>query len=183
MERIRSGRPARGFTLIELLVAAAVAAVVLGLAVPRFSRFVTEVRVSGAAAEIRGALHTARAMAVARGSVVTLCKSADGSTCATSGDWDQGWMLFADPANIGVLDASAEAPIRIWSKPLEGVRVWGNRYVSNYVSYRPWGEARLASDALQMGRIWVCPRRSGVEGRELVVSRTGRVNVERFVCE
>ena len=82
MEKERPATWSCGFTLLELLVTVAVAAVVVGVAVPQFSRFVAESRVSAATTELRMALHFARSAAVTGRLPVTLCKSADGAGMA-----------------------------------------------------------------------------------------------------
>lgn len=173
----------RGFTLVELLVTLVVAAAIMGIAIPSLSQFVAQTRVSAATSDLRMALHAARIAAVTRGVTVTVCKSAQGTGCDTEGGWDQGWMFFAEVEDPGSFNAGVEAPVRVSPGRRKGVRIQGNLHVADYVSYRPWGEARLASGALQMGRIRVCPARPGVDGRELVISRTGRVNVDRVACD
>ena len=182
MEKDFPARPARGFTLVELLVAVAIAAVVLGLAVPAWGRFVAGVRVATATTELVSGLHAARSEAIKRQHRVTLCKSADGTSCASDGGWEQGWMMFADADNFGVRDAG-ESVVRISTGEHDGLGIQGNSEFARFISYTPMGTTRRASGALGMGSMTVCSSRAGVTGRRVVISRTGRARVERTGCQ
>ena len=103
-----------GFTLIELIVTVAIAAIVLTLGVPSFQEIINNNRLTAGANELVGALHLARSEAVKRNVRVTLCKSADGAVCTTSGGYQQGWIVFVDPNSNGTVDAG-EPVIRSYS--------------------------------------------------------------------
>jgi len=66
-----SCRP-QGFTLLELLVALAIAALLLGLAMPGFSRGLSNVQLRTATRELASALRTAAVQAVVRGEPTAL---------------------------------------------------------------------------------------------------------------
>lgn len=66
-------RPIRGFTLVELMVTVAVAAILIAIAVPSFSRMIASNRLSTAADEIVGAINTARQEAIKRNADVQFC--------------------------------------------------------------------------------------------------------------
>jgi len=58
----------------------------------------------GYANEFVASTQLARSEAIKRNSVVRLCRSADGATCATSGTWQQGWIVFGDANNNSAVD-------------------------------------------------------------------------------
>jgi type IV fimbrial biogenesis protein FimT len=104
MHRLRgrclSRRLERGFTLIELLVTLAIMAVLLKVVVPSFgSAFLSNKLASYANAWV-ASVQVARGEAVKRNFTVTLCRSSDGLTCATTGTWQQGWIVMC-PTNDG----------------------------------------------------------------------------------
>jgi type IV fimbrial biogenesis protein FimT len=92
MRRTRAGHA--GFTLIELLVTIALMAVLLRLAVPSFQSTMLSNKLASYSNDFVGAVQFARSEAVKRNAQITLCRSADGSTCATSGSFEQGWIVM-----------------------------------------------------------------------------------------
>lgn len=85
-----------GFTLIELLVTLTVAGILLGIAMPSFSSFVQNSRLTTEADTLVYALNTARSEAVKSDTTIDVCASNDGATC--SGTWPNGWIVIC-PAN------------------------------------------------------------------------------------
>jgi len=109
----RSARTA-GFTLLELLITMSIAAILLTLAVPSF-RYVTNAnRIAGEVNGLLGDLQFARSEAVKEGRYVTVCVSTDGQNCNGSTTWQQGWIVFSDPTDVGV-NGAGETPLR-WQK-------------------------------------------------------------------
>ena len=99
-------RTAPGFTLVELLVTIAIAALLLAAAIPTLSGVAKSIRLSAASNTFVSGLYLARCEAIKRNGRVVLCKSADGVCCASTGGWEQGWMVFHDSNNNGVRDGS-----------------------------------------------------------------------------
>jgi type IV fimbrial biogenesis protein FimT len=83
-------RRQRAFTLVELLIVMAIAAVLLGVALPAIDGMLRAYRLRLAAAELFGAVELARAQAIALGQKVTLAPS------AATLDWADGWTVFID---------------------------------------------------------------------------------------
>jgi len=88
-------RAARGFTLVELMVTLLVLAILLGLAVPSFRDAALSSRLTGYANDLVASVQIARSEAIKRNATVTLCASTNGSTCATAGGWEVGWIILA----------------------------------------------------------------------------------------
>jgi type IV fimbrial biogenesis protein FimT len=93
--------PARGLTLVELLVTVSIAAILLALAAPTFSRFVAGTQLTSRTNDLVAALNLARSEAVLRGQVISL-GSADGSL-----NYETGWSVFTDANADGVRAAPA----------------------------------------------------------------------------
>ena len=89
----------RGFTLIEFMVTLAVAAILLGLAVPSFRTFIQNSRLQAPATDLLHAIQLARTEAIKRQQNVVVCASTDSSSANAScsgGDFTSGWIVFAD---------------------------------------------------------------------------------------
>ena len=85
---------ARGFTIVELMVSLAVLAILLALAVPSFTNATLGSRLAGYANDLLASTQIARSEAIKRNAPVTLCASSNGTTCASSGGWQQGWIVL-----------------------------------------------------------------------------------------
>ena len=93
-QRWGGGRDCGGFTLIELLTAIAVLSVLLALAVPNFNDATLSARLNGIANSLVASSQVARSEAIKRNRDITLCKSTNGTSCAGSGGWQQGWIIL-----------------------------------------------------------------------------------------
>jgi type IV fimbrial biogenesis protein FimT len=94
--RARRPHPAGGFTLVELLVVMAIIALLLRLAIPLFQDAALSNKLTSYANSFFGSAQLARGEAIKRNAVVRICRSATGTACATTGTWQQGWIVFVD---------------------------------------------------------------------------------------
>ncbi|MFZ6767718.1 GspH/FimT family pseudopilin [Undibacterium sp. Di26W] len=109
-----SSHKERGFTLIELMVTIVIFAVLSAIAVPGLKAFIIGARMRTQSSDVIGAINLARSEAVKRNSGVTICRSANGTTCQAAGsNWAAGWIVFADPNYDGVVN-SGETVIRAY---------------------------------------------------------------------
>lgn len=120
MSTLRAAGRARqtGFTLIEMLVALTIAGVLASMAAPGFKELIVSTRLSNYASSLMSSAMVARAEAIKRNAVVTMCVSSNGTSCGTGG-WEQGWLVmcrstdlaYCDPAGAGTLVIQAQGPI------------------------------------------------------------------------
>jgi type IV fimbrial biogenesis protein FimT len=172
-------RKALGFTLIELLVVLAIASILAGAAVPSLRDLIRSTKLTNSANDLFASLTLARSEAAKRHARVTLCKSADGNLCSTTGGWEQGWIVFHDPNDDGVRDPGEDIVSRVDSLPND-MRLSGNLNVAKYISYTPTGETKLASGAFQAGTVTLCNASSSSEdARQIVLNAVGRPRVQR----
>lgn len=139
-----------GFTLVELIVAMVVAGILLAIAVPSFQSVIRNNQLSTQANEFISAINLARSEAVTRGIRVAVCKSANGTSCATSGDWAQGWIVFADPDNNANVNDASEI-IRVREKLDGQMTLVGTSSVASYVSFLSNGFSQTVAGVPQKG--------------------------------
>lgn len=171
---IRPTPRSSGFTLTELMLVTALAALLLGMAIPSMSAMLQTQRARSMVGSFVSALHVARSEAIKRNGRAVLCKSASGTACTQGGGWEQGWIVFHDSNNNAALDAG-ELLIQQQGAQASGYRLSGNQPVANYVSYSAAGSAKLVSGAFQAGTFTLCPPQGlGTDVRKIVLSGTGR---------
>ena len=110
-------RPSRlhangGFTMIELMVVVSLVAILGAVATPSFKRMVDQNRIASQVNRFVGDLQFARSEAVKRGTPVSVCPSSDGLQCDDTDMWQQGWIVFSDPAATGTTP-NAESILRL----------------------------------------------------------------------
>lgn len=178
-----------GFTLIELMFTLIVLAVLLGIGVPNFRDFIRNSRLSSAANDLLADLNLARSEAVKRRVPVTLCKSTDGTSCATDNAAPfLRWIVFVDDLNSAVASTDDGNGI------VNGAElVLMDRTVSatlnapaagRFVIYQGSGFPATAADSLT--RVIFCDERGSAisvggisAARALTVAPTGRAAVTR----
>ncbi|MDD5033548.1 MAG: GspH/FimT family pseudopilin [Methylococcaceae bacterium] len=177
--------PPSGFTLIELMVTLSVAAIVLTLAVPSFESSIQKNRLATQSNQLITALNLARSEAIKRGVQVTVCKSANGSACTTSGGWEQGWVVFVDNTQVagnvaGTIDGT-DQNLRAFG-PLSGKgSLSGGGNFGKWIAYLPSGISR-GDTGLANGTFSLCSGGTSNKGKSILINNTGRVRVEDTTC-
>jgi type IV fimbrial biogenesis protein FimT len=94
----------RGVTLLELMIGITVLGILMAIAVPGFTNFTLQTRVTAASNDLVTALNLARSEALRASAPAVACASSDGATCSDSTEWSQGWIVFADADGDGDVD-------------------------------------------------------------------------------
>ncbi|VTU38536.1 putative major pilin subunit [Variovorax sp. PBS-H4] len=157
------GNRRRGFTLIELMVTITVLAILLTVAVPSFDGIRLSNRLTSYATDLVTGSQLARTEAIKRNTSVTMCVSADGTGCSTSGGWETGWIVLSGTTVIQRHPAAA----------------------AGYKLTEAGGTTSLTFEATGVGAsqatFTICRASPSVGGQERVVkiSATGRAAITR----
>jgi type IV fimbrial biogenesis protein FimT len=95
-----AGTRARGFTLVELMVTIMVLVVLVSVAVPSFDGIRLSSRLNSYSTDLVAGSQLARSEAIKRNAPVTLCASANGTGCATNGQWEAGWIVVSNDGRV-----------------------------------------------------------------------------------
>jgi type IV fimbrial biogenesis protein FimT len=185
LPRVLSNAAARGFTLIELMIVVIIVSVILAVGLPTFSSASLVTRLKNYANEMLSSVYLARGEAIKRSAPVRLCISADGSTCTTTGDWEQGWIVI-DPNDV---------VLRHWDALDEGYKFTGYVDPNNpgstafhTLTFDPSGASVTRTPGgVGIATMNVCRREPSVghQERKVTVSANGRARIsttEERVC-
>jgi type IV fimbrial biogenesis protein FimT len=159
----------RGVTLPELVFTLAIAAGLLGWAVPTFRDLQRNSERAREVNQFIQAVYLARSEAIKRNGVVSLCPSLNGQSCGPSGTpWHRGWIVFVnlDRDSPAVRD-SGEDLLRVYAPWRDG-RVSANRTT---LSFRSFGQAGVTAT------FTFCDDRGPSRARAVIISQTGRPRV------
>jgi type IV fimbrial biogenesis protein FimT len=174
-------RQCAGFTLIEFMFVVAIMGILLMMVMPDLSGFGHGARLSAYSNKFLASVFLARSEAIKRNSRVTLCKSNDGASCASDGDWSQGWMVFSDPNNNAQRDAD-EPLLMVEAAMPDRWLVSGNAPVARFVSYSGAGSSHLVNGAFQAGTITICRKMAvNAESSRIVINSAGRPRTIRVM--
>jgi type IV fimbrial biogenesis protein FimT len=164
----------RGFTIIELMVTLGIAGVLAAVAAPSMKDFINNSRLKSHNSALESSLMLARSEAVKRQVRVVVCGSSTQTSC-TSGDWQQGWIVFVDTNDSATVDAGEDILEKV--PALSGsFLLRGEGSLAEYVSYTKTGAAKLrASDTSQTGVFTLCQPAGGA-ARQVTVLATGRLS-------
>ena len=157
----------RGFTLVELMIVLVILAVILIFALPAFQQVRLATRLTNYANDLVGSIYLARGEAIKRNNQVRLCATSDGSTCAASGGWQQGWIVL-DPNDVVLqYQPALQAGYSLTETANSGAMTL-NFDASGLVSPAP-ATFNICRQAPTVGN----------QKREINVTTIGRTNVER----
>lgn len=151
----------RGFTLLELMLVITIAAILSGIGVPSFSRFIAEQRTIAAASDIQMALWRVRSEAIRLRADIALVPS------DAQAGWESGWVA---------MDPTTDGHELIRHGPLVGVTLAGG---PTQILYRASGRLRGAA----VSGIEIASKTNGsVEKRCVNIDLTGQPMMAKGGC-
>ena len=162
-----------GFTLIELLISLAVISVLALNVFPNLTALLAQERTVVVTNHLSSALAFARSESVTKNQTIITCQSNDGSSCSKSGEWHNGWIIFAD-LNANKQRDNNEALLQVFSAANNGTHAVfnGAANIDHYIKYKPTGHA------YPNGSFLICNPAIGT-GKALIMTQSGRLRLSK----
>ena len=167
-----------GFTLIELIITMVIAAIVVTIGVPSFRNTILNNTRVAQVNEFVGALNLARSEAAKSGLRATICRSADGATCATdtTGVWENGWIVYVDRNQDSALSSGETIKVQgsipqSFTLQTSGALTQSVTYLANGTLFSPGS----IDAATCQGVFKLCDYRGVDQARFIEISVTGRI--------
>lgn len=160
-----------GFTLIELIVTIAVAAILIGIAIPSFRNLIVSNRLNTISTEMVSAISFARSESVKRNSPIVLCRAASSTAtaCASGDEWTH-WVILSgsDVIRRGEIN-SHNSTIRVSSD-----------LTNDQVVFAGDGLARTGGNIINESEISICSTFGPSESiREVTFGAASRISTNR----
>jgi len=158
-----------GYTLVEMLVCLAVLAMTATAAAPSVRGLLLDAARTREVNQFVQAVHLARAEAMKRHGVASLCPNAGTSQCAVAGTpWQQGWMVFANTDADSPAQRDAHEPVLRSYPAWDAGSINGNRPT---LSFRAFGQSGVTAT------FTFCDVRGSTHARAVIINQTGRPRV------
>jgi type IV fimbrial biogenesis protein FimT len=169
-------RPQFGFSLIELMFGITILAILIGIGAPSFARMTRENRVTTLTNDFVTTFAMARSEAARRGVPVSICPSANGTSCTGAADFAVGWILFTDDFGAaGVVDGPGDVIVDV-APALPPTYTFAA--IEPFIRFFPNGLTTPAGN-----KTFQLQNTQNVElVRCMTVSAIGRVNTVKGVC-
>ena len=165
-----------GVTFMETMVTIIIVAVLAAIAFPSYEYLVQNYRSRTISTDFNSALAFTRSEAVKQGSTVTICAASDptGTACGNNTNWSNGWIIFSDPNNDGLIDNATDI-LRAQSTLAQNTTFTTNQA---RVTFNSRGFSANGAATFNIG----APGCSGMHGRQFTLSNTGRVTITQVAC-
>lgn len=149
--------------------------ILVGVATPSMKTMIERNRTQAQVSALYGTLMMARSESITRNQPAVLCMSSNGSSCTTSGNWEQGWLLYVDEDNDGTFGSSEEL-IRASNALVTNYTLRAVAPLSTTVTFRANGTTP------DSGSFRLCPPSQNTDdGYSIVLTITGRARLSEGV--
>ena len=169
-----------GFSMVELMVALAIGGILLAVGLPSFQDIMAHSKMSEANNSLVYSIQLARSSSMERLEPVGLCVSndplPDDAVCSVGGNYNNGWIVYADTDADGVRDLNEEILDRV-EPPGAAFTFTPTAAFENQIYFSDSGASINVAGVPISGTIGV-DYANGIQIRQITVSANGRVTTE-----
>ena len=168
----------QGLSLIELMIVLALAAILLGVAIPSFQSLVERNHLTATTNTLVFSLQTARSEAIKRALPAGVCTSNNSldadAGCAAGSGYVGGWIAYIDDNSNGSRDAGEEIVMAVEDRGA-GFTITPDAQFASQVYFDESGGSANPAGVPLSGNIGITYG-DGAESRSVEISATGRVS-------
>ncbi len=163
-------RKSAGISLLDVCLCLSLLIVLNSFAAPQLQKLKLYFDSRGTQKSLQTFLSTARARALHRQQIITLCPLTDGTNC--SAEWSGKLAFFEDKNSNAILD-SDENLIANWdAMPVNASLSWTQN--RRFIRFRPNGSTTATTGSLR----YCLPEEDSAFNFRIVLARTGRIRVD-----
>jgi len=165
-----------GFTLVELIFTVAIGVIFLTMAVPSYTDFSKNNRITTITNNLVTDINVARSEAISRGVRVILCRSANPAAASpscggSSNTWTSGWLVFASGDSNSTYDSATDTLSRVGMVDAHDVTIKSDSTFDSDLQYNADGTTNEGGNT---GVFVVCDDRGESKGNKIRIIPTGR---------
>ncbi len=162
----------RGFTLIELLVSLAVAAIILGIALPSYQAMVMNSKITAQRDGLGNALRYARSIALSQNVNTEVCPVGATNSTSCGNNWASGWMVVLNPQGLATTNPAIPTSLLQSTQLVVGGATISSVNAVNQVYFDPRGMSSTAAE------FKICDSRGSAYAYSMQVQVTGSVEID-----
>lgn len=162
----------KGFTLFELMIGLSLLAILSGYAIPSYRDLRLDRAMTESINELSATLRYARNQSIIRNRQIIACPSQNQQSCATNGNWHNGWLLFIDNNRDRRLDADDQL-LQIGNPMPKSLTAKSSQY-RKLIRYDQQGAATGTNLTINF-----CDQRGTPRAKSLIINNIGRPRVSQ----
>tara|TARA_Y100000815_G_C13298289_1_gene483582 strand:+ start:884 stop:1399 length:516 start_codon:yes stop_codon:yes gene_type:complete len=166
----------RAFTSIEILITLIIVGILTTVGIIGFREVIQNNKAVTTSNALVASFAYARSEAIQQASLVSICPAANSNllSCASNGNWANGWIIFLDPTNTGTI-SDTDNILKVHQALELGTQVNSNltRFTFNASGFLISGVDTVNISASGC---------TGNNGRQLTLTSTGRTDIVQSAC-
>ena len=167
-------RLSKGFTLIEFVIALSIVAILAGVAIPSYSKFVAKSEQATMMSNFMLAINKGKQFSQLYRKRIALCPSADLQQCTGGLEWQNGYLVFVDLNEDRILDAN-EKVLKALKENASHVKIQTS-VGRKKLSYYPWGESPGSNATVRF-----CAEDEVIPGKAIIISNKGETRFSDYL--